>query len=43
MWIIELNVVGFRFTREMPSLRRRPLRFTSRYLHWPAIRHPHAA
>ncbi|MEB4209013.1 hypothetical protein [Mycobacterium sp. 94-17] len=43
MWIIELNVAGYQFTREMPDLRRRPFRFNRRHVHWPALRHSHAA
>ncbi|MGV7984615.1 hypothetical protein PJP10_09060 [Mycobacterium kansasii] len=43
MWIIELNIAGFRFTRELPDRRRRTLRFNPRQLHWPAHRHSHAA
>ncbi len=43
MWIIELNVAGYQFTREMPDLRRRTLRFSPRHMHWPALRHSHAA
>ncbi|MDP7704418.1 hypothetical protein [Mycobacterium sp. TY815] len=41
MWILELNIAGHTFTREMPDLRRRPLRFSARHLHWPAVRHHH--
>ncbi len=41
MWIIELNILGHTFTREMPDLRRRQIRFSPRHLHRPAIRHPH--
>jgi hypothetical protein len=41
MWILELNIAGHRFTREMPDLRRRPFRFRTPHLHWPAIRHDH--
>lgn len=41
MWIIELNIAGFRYTREMPRPRRRPLRFDPRQLHWPVRRHAH--
>ncbi|HTX97232.1 MAG TPA: hypothetical protein VME67_21770 [Mycobacterium sp.] len=43
MWIIELNVAGYQFTREMPDLRRPTLRFKPRHMHWPALRHSHAA
>jgi hypothetical protein len=42
MWIIELNVAGYQFTREVPDLKRRPFRF-SRNVHWPVLRHSHAA
>ncbi|SOJ52882.1 hypothetical protein MSIMFB_00388 [Mycobacterium simulans] len=41
MWIIELNVAGLRFTRQMPDLPRRRFRFSPRDLHWPALRHSH--
>ncbi|ETW21581.1 hypothetical protein [Mycobacterium gastri] len=41
MWIIELNIAGFRYTRELPERRRRPLRFSPRHLHWPVHRHAH--
>ena len=43
MWIIDLNVAGYHFTREMPDLKRRPFRFSPRNLHWPVMRHSHAA
>jgi hypothetical protein len=43
MWIIELNVAGYQFTREMPDLKRRPFRFNPRNVHWPVPRHSHAA
>lgn len=43
MWIIELNVAGYQFTREMPDSRRRRFRLTPRNRHWPAPRHSHAA
>ena len=43
MWIIELNVAGYQYTREMPDLRRRTFRFGPRHMHWPALRHSHAA
>ncbi len=45
MWIIELNVAGYRFTREMPDLPRQPFRFIPRNLHWPVSQHnpSHAA
>ena len=42
MWIIELNVAGYRFSREMPDLRR-PFRFSPRNKHWPMLWHSHAA
>ncbi|WP_254893605.1 hypothetical protein [Mycobacterium malmoense] len=41
MWIIELNVVGYQFTREVPDLKR--FRFRARNMHWPVLRHSHAA
>jgi hypothetical protein len=43
MWIIELNVAGHQYTREMPDLRPKPFRFNPRNLHWPLQRNPHAA
>jgi hypothetical protein len=43
MWIIELNVAGYRFSREMPDLRRRPFRLSPRNKHWPMLWHSHAA
>jgi hypothetical protein len=43
MWIIELNVAGYQFTREMPDLKRRHFRFNPRNVHWPVPRHSHAA
>lgn len=43
MWIIELNVAGYHFTREMPDLKRRPFRFSPRNMHWPILRHSQAA
>jgi hypothetical protein len=43
MWIIELNVAGYHYTREMPDLRRRSFRFNPRNIHWPAQRQSHAA
>jgi hypothetical protein len=43
MWIIELNVAGYHFTREMPDFKRRPFRFSPRHLHWPVMRHSQAA
>ncbi|EPQ71232.1 MULTISPECIES: hypothetical protein [Mycobacterium ulcerans group] len=41
MWIIELNVAGYRFTREMPDLPRKQARLRPRHLHWPVLRHSH--
>jgi len=43
MWIIELNVAGYQFTREMRELKRRPVWFRTRNMHWPVPRHSHAA
>jgi hypothetical protein len=43
MWIIELNVAGYHFSREIPDLRRRPLRFNPRNMHWPVPRQSSAA
>ncbi|HYB35336.1 MAG TPA: hypothetical protein VEF72_05860 [Mycobacterium sp.] len=45
MWIIELNIAGHRFTREVPDLHRRSFRFSPRNVHWhvPQLRHSHAA
>ncbi len=43
MWIIELNIGGYQFTREMPDLKRRNFRFSPRSMHWPVPRHSHAA
>ena len=43
MWILELNVAGYHFTREMPDVWRRSLRFSPRNLHWPVLRHSQAA
>lgn len=40
MWIIELNIASYRYTREMPDLRRP--RLISRRLHWPVPRHGHS-
>ncbi len=48
MWMIELNIAGQRFTREIPRFTRTSLR-TARFrpltVHWrvPQLRHPHAA
>jgi hypothetical protein len=41
MWIIELNIAGLRYTRELPDLRRGPFRLGTRHLHWSANRHTH--
>ncbi|CAM4440115.1 hypothetical protein MB901379_00377 [Mycobacterium basiliense] len=38
MWIVELNIAGYRFTRE---LRFRPARLRPRNLHLPVARHAH--
>jgi hypothetical protein len=35
MWIIELNIAGHQFSREIPDLRRRRFRLSPRNLHWP--------
>ncbi|WP_255377903.1 MULTISPECIES: hypothetical protein [unclassified Mycobacterium] len=43
MWIIEVNVAGYHYTREMPDLRRRSFRFHPRNMHWPTLRQSHAA
>ena len=48
MLIVELNLAGYRFSREIPDLRHKPLRsmrFGSRAIHWrlPQLRHPNAA
>jgi hypothetical protein len=43
MWIIELNVAGYHYTREMPDLRHRRFRFHRRNLNWPVSRQSHAA
>ena len=43
MWIIELNVAGYHFTREMSDLKRPSFRFGPRHMHWPVPRHSHAA
>ena len=43
MWIIELNLAGYQFTREVPDLRRRNFRLRPRNMHWPVQRHSHAA
>jgi len=48
MLIVELNLAGYQFTREIPDLRRKSLpsvRFDRRAMHWriPHLRNPHAA
>jgi hypothetical protein len=43
MWIIELNVAGYHFTREFPDVKRPPFRFSPRNIHWPVLRHSNAA
>ncbi|MEE6179474.1 hypothetical protein [Mycobacterium sp. 050134] len=43
MWIIELNVAAYQFTRELPDLKRHHFRFSPRNMHRPAARHSHAA
>ena len=43
MWIIELNVAGYHFTREFPDVKRPPFRFSPRNIHWPVPRHSNAA
>ena len=43
MWIIELNVARYQFTREMPDFKRHSFRFSPRNMHWPVLRHSHAA
>lgn len=48
MLLIELNIAGFRFSREIPDLRRRSLRSTglgARATQWrlPHLRQSHAA
>jgi hypothetical protein len=45
---VELNIAGYRFTREIPELRRKSLRsvhFSPRAMHWriPQLRQSHAA
>jgi hypothetical protein len=45
---VELNLAGYRFSGEMPDLRRRPLRsmrFNRRAIQWriPQLRSPNAA
>ena len=43
MWIIELNVAGYHFTREFPDVKRPAFRFSPRNIHWPVPRHSNAA
>lgn len=48
MWIIELNIAGYRVTRQVPEVKRSSLcsvRFHPRSMHWrvPQLRHSHAA
>jgi hypothetical protein len=43
MWILELNIAGHQFTREMSDLRRRPAWFIRRNTHSPVLRQSHAA
>ncbi|MGH3967779.1 MAG: hypothetical protein ACRDTV_06585 [Mycobacterium sp.] len=48
MWVVELNIAGYCFTREIADLRRTPLksvRFHPRAMHWrpPQLRHERAA
>lgn len=43
MWIIELNLAGYQYTREVPDLKRPSFRFSPRNMHWPVSRHSHAA
>jgi hypothetical protein len=48
MLIVELNLAGYRFSREIPDLRHKPLRsvrFGQRTIQWrlPQLRHSHAA
>ncbi|MGC2797080.1 MAG: hypothetical protein WA290_11295 [Mycobacterium sp.] len=48
MLIVEFNVAGYRFSAEMPDLRRKPLRsarFNPRTIQWriPQLRSPKAA
>ncbi len=43
MWILELNIAGYQFTREMRDFKRRPFRFSPRNMHWPVPRHSQAA
>jgi hypothetical protein len=48
MLLVELNLAGYQFTREIPDLRHksfRSVRFRRRAAQWrmPQLRHPHAA
>jgi hypothetical protein len=48
MLFVELNVAGYRFSREIPGLRRKSFRSPGlgpRAMHWrmPHLRHSHAA
>jgi hypothetical protein len=48
MLLVELNLAGYQFTREIPDLRHksfRSIRFTRRAVDWrtPQLRPPHAA
>ncbi|CPR00694.1 hypothetical protein BN971_00011 [Mycobacterium bohemicum DSM 44277] len=43
MWIIELNIGSYQFTREVPALKDRKFRFSPRHMHWPASRSSQAA
>lgn len=48
MLLVELNLAGYQFTREIPDLRHksfRSVRFSRRAVQWrmPQLRHPHAA
>jgi hypothetical protein len=48
MLIVELNLAGYRFSREIPDLRHKPLRsvrFGQRAIQWriPQLRQSHAA
>lgn len=48
MWVVELNIAGYRFTREIADLSRTSLksvRFHPRSMHWrlPQSRHERAA
>jgi hypothetical protein len=44
MWIIDLNIAGLHFTREMPDLLRRPMWLNPHSLYRPVLQQPkHAA